>query len=40
VYQGVTGRAIWDDLVLSFRVRLARNPDRYNKEFWTWLCKL
>lgn len=40
VYQGVSGRAIWDDLVLSFRIRLARNPDRYNKEFWTWLCKL
>jgi UDP-MurNAc hydroxylase len=40
VYQGVSGAAIWDNLVLSFRVRLARNPDRYNKEFWTWLCKL
>jgi UDP-MurNAc hydroxylase len=40
VSQGVSGRAIWDDLVLSFRMRLARNPDRYNKEFWTWLCKL
>ena len=40
VHQGVSGRAIWDDLVLSFRIRLARNPDRYNKEFWTWLCKL
>ena len=40
VHQGVSGEAIWDNLVLSFRVRLARNPDRYNKEFWTWLCKL
>ncbi len=40
VYQGVSGDALWDNLVLSFRVRLARNPDRYNKEFWTWLCKL
>ena len=40
VYQGVSGGAIWDNLVLSFRMRLARNPDRYNKEFWTWLCKL
>ncbi len=40
VYQGVACGGIWDDLVLSFRVRLARNPDRYNKEFWTWLCKL
>jgi len=40
VQQGVGGEAIWDNLVLSFRVRLARNPDRYNKEFWTWLCKL
>jgi UDP-MurNAc hydroxylase len=37
---GLTGQAIWDDLILSFRVQLARNPDRYNKEFWTWLCKL
>ena len=27
-------------LVLSFRIRLARNPDRYMKEFWTWLSKL
>jgi UDP-MurNAc hydroxylase len=40
VYKGVGGEAIWDDLVLSFRVRLARNPDRYMKEFWTWLSKL
>ncbi|MBI3783865.1 MAG: MBL fold metallo-hydrolase, partial [Deltaproteobacteria bacterium] len=40
VYQGVTGAGVWDDLVLSFRMRLARNPDLYNKEFWTWLCKL
>lgn len=40
VAQGVSGQAIWDNLVLSFRVRLARNPDRYNKEFWTWLSKL
>jgi len=40
VAQGVTGEAIWDNLVLSFRVRLARNPDRYMKEFWTWLSKL
>ncbi|HVM96493.1 MAG TPA: hypothetical protein VMT89_08895, partial [Candidatus Acidoferrales bacterium] len=40
VYLGVTGGGVWDDLVLSFRMRLARNPDIYNKEFWTWLCKL
>jgi hypothetical protein len=40
VHLGVIGNAIWDNLVLSFRVRLARNPDQYNKEFWTWLCKL
>lgn len=40
VYQGVTREGIWDHLVLSFRLRLARNPDRYMKEFWTWLCKL
>ncbi len=40
VYQGVSGQGVWDDLILSYRMRLARNPDRYNKEFWTWLCKL
>jgi hypothetical protein len=40
VAQGVSGEAIWDNLVLSFRVRLARNPDRYMKEFWTWLSKV
>ena len=40
VYQGVSGQAIWDNLVLSFRARLARNPDEYMKEFWTWLCKI
>jgi len=37
---GVSDEAVWEDLVLSFRVRLARNPDRYPKEFWTWFCKL
>lgn len=37
---GVADEAVWEDLVLSFRVRLARNPDRYPKEFWTWFCKL
>jgi L-ascorbate metabolism protein UlaG (beta-lactamase superfamily) len=40
VHLGVSGQSSWDDLVLSFRVRLARNPDRYNKEFWTWISKL
>ena len=40
IAQGVSGEAIWDNLILSFRVRLARNPDRYNKAFWTWLSKL
>jgi hypothetical protein len=40
VSQGVTGEGIWDNLVLSFRVRLARNPDHYMKEFWTWLSQL
>jgi len=38
--QGLGGDGVWDDLILSFRVRLARNPDRFNKEFCTWLCKL
>lgn len=37
---GVDEKAIWDDIILSFRVRLARRPDRYMKEFWTWFCKL
>jgi UDP-MurNAc hydroxylase len=40
IAQGVSGEAIWDNLVLSFRIRLARNPDRYMKEFWTWLSKV
>jgi UDP-MurNAc hydroxylase len=40
VYKGVTGQGVWDDIILSFRVRLARRPDRYMKEFWTWFCKL
>jgi hypothetical protein len=40
VYKGVSGQGIWDDIILSFRVRLARRPDRYMKEFWTWFCKL
>jgi UDP-MurNAc hydroxylase len=39
VWKGVTEVGKWEDLVLSFRVRLARQPDRYNKAFWTWLCK-
>lgn len=40
VGMGVRGDAVWDDIVLSFRLRLARNPDVYMREFWTWLCKL
>lgn len=40
VHMGISGHAVWDDLVLSFRLRLARKPDDYKKEFWTWLCKL
>jgi L-ascorbate metabolism protein UlaG (beta-lactamase superfamily) len=40
VYKGVSGEGVWDDIILSFRVRLARRPDRYMKEFWTWFCKL
>lgn len=39
VWKGVNEVGKWEDLILSFRVRLARQPDRYNKEFWTWLCK-
>lgn len=37
---GLAGEALWENLVLSFRVRLARQPDRYMSEFWTWFCKL
>lgn len=40
VGMGISGEAVWDDIVLSFRLRLARNPDDYKREFWTWLCKL
>ncbi len=40
VFRGVTGQSTWDHIVLSFRVRLSRRPDRYMKEFWTWFCKL
>ncbi len=40
VEQGVSGEAIWDNLVLSFRLRLARQPDRYMKAFWTWFSKI
>ena len=37
---GVTGKAIWDNVVLSFRVRLSRRPDEYMQGFWTWFCKI
>ncbi len=40
VHLGVSEQSKWENLVLSFRVRLARQPDRYMKEFWTWICKL
>ena len=40
VFKGVSEQGVWDDIILSFRVRLARRPDRYMKEFWTWFCKL
>jgi len=40
VYKGVSGQGVWDDIILSFRVRLARRPDRFMKEFWTWFSKL
>lgn len=40
VHRGVAGLSVWDHVILSFRVRLARRPDRYMKEFWTWFCKL
>ena len=40
VYKGVVGEGVWDDIILSFRVRLARRPDRFMKEFWTWFSKL
>ncbi len=37
---GVAGSDVWDHIILSFRVRLARQPDRYMKEFWSWFCRL
>lgn len=40
VYKGVSGQGVWDDIVLSFRVRLARRPDRFMKEWWYWFSKL
>jgi UDP-MurNAc hydroxylase len=40
VYLGVSEQSNWDDLILSFRARLARRPDRYMKGFWTWISKL
>jgi hypothetical protein len=40
VAKGVRGQGNWEDLVLSFRVRLSRRPDRYMKDFWTWFCKI
>jgi len=40
VHKGVAGLGNWEDLILSFRVRLSRRPDRYMKDFWTWFCKL
>ena len=40
VYKGVSGAGVWDDIILSFRVRLARRPDRFMKEWWYWFSKL
>ncbi len=37
---GVSGKAIWDNIVLSFRPRLSRRPDKYMKAFWTWFSKI
>jgi hypothetical protein len=39
VYLGVTDRTAWENLALSFRIHLARQPDRYMEGFWTWFCK-
>ncbi len=40
VEMGVSGHSSWDNLVLSFRSRLSRQPDDYKQAFWTWFCKL
>ena len=40
VEMGVNGNAIWDNIVLSFRLRLSRRPDEYMKAFWTWFSKI
>ena len=40
LFKGLCEETPWEDLVLSFRIRLARRPDRYMEGFWTWFCKL
>ncbi len=40
VAKGVGEEAPWEDLILSFRIRLARQPDVYPKDFWTWFSRM
>jgi L-ascorbate metabolism protein UlaG (beta-lactamase superfamily) len=40
IHLGVTDQSPWENLILSFRARLARQPDRYMEGFWTWFCKM
>lgn len=40
VHKGISGLGVWDDIILSFRVRLSRRPDRFMKEFWVWFSRL
>jgi len=37
---GVAEESPWENLVLSFRCRIARRPDRYMREFWEWFARL
>jgi UDP-MurNAc hydroxylase len=37
---GLAEEVPWEHLVLSFRARIARNPDRYLREFWEWFGRL
>ena len=37
---GVSEESPWENLVLSFRTSIARQPDRYMREFWEWFARL
>lgn len=37
---GVAEESPWENLILSFRCSVARQPDRYMREFWEWFARL